>query len=161
VDRVAKVAMVIATSILGLLAGSGPASAVVVAYGSHIGDFTFLSQGGTAVAVPIRNAATSVAFNLPTQATVSITFSAECAAAGPLISTGVQVDVLVDGVLIPPTTANDFFCAANATAAFDGWVRASTTVAAVLPAGAHTVSIQGSTFADAGWLGDTTILVER
>jgi hypothetical protein len=102
--------------------------------------FSFTSTG----AVPLNNAgATSVSFNLNTAGPVVLTYSAECAvaaAAGDSV-TWMNLDVLHNGVVLPPTDSDDAFCTSNGTVASDGWVRASVTLVVPGVAGVNTISI--------------------
>jgi hypothetical protein len=162
--NLAKFAAVLSLSAAALPAVTAPASAVVAAFGFHTFSFTF-SPPGSLLPIAI-GAGTSVAFTLPAQANVAVTFSAECSVEAPAgdFSSYVDVDVLIDGVAVPPTAGtSDAFCSANGTAGFDSWVRPSITVVKLLAAGPHSVSVFGrpSTGATRGYLGITSVVVER
>lgn len=119
----------------------------------------------TATAVPLNaGGATTISFNLPSAGRKVLTYSAECATDAPAGNTGAWTDItiIVNGAAVAATAGtSDAFCAANGTAGFDGWTRASVTVVISGVAGANTVRIQstGQSGATGVWLSDTALVV--
>jgi hypothetical protein len=94
----------------------------------------------------------------------TIFYSAECAVAGLPEKHYLEIDIVVDGVELPPTGNNDAdaFCTANHTDTVDdGGVTATTSGrTASLPDGTHTVVIKAQTFGGApGTLGKSSLLI--
>ena len=122
---------------------------------------------GSFFAVPLTNAgALSLAFELGAAETKVLTYSAECAvgaAAGNTL-TWLELDILLNGVALPPTAGTfDAFCTSNGTADSDGWARQSITLAIPAVAGVNTItiraSIQNGVAGNIGWLGDTSLVI--
>lgn len=136
-----------------------PLHAALKANGAYPFNFTFT---GTALVPVTSTGGTSLVFN--GKGKHVITFSAECASEGTP-SQWVSVQILVDGVAVTPTSGTaDAFCAGNSTAVLDGWVTASYRVVTPnLAGGNHIVQVQGTTVpaTNDGWLGDTSLLVEK
>lgn len=156
------VAAIAAASIAGT---SIPASAEVALYAQRKGNFTF----STATAlVPLKaNGRTSLSFvfDETERGIRAITFSAECAvdAAAGSFTAWVDIDILVNGIAIPPTDlTSDAFCASNGTAGFDGWATQSITVAKKLAPGPQTIEVRArlNGGATGGWISDTALVVQ-
>ena len=162
--RFTRSALALALSAAAAAAFPSPSSALVVASGVHIGNFTFVAP---TTLVPINGVALALPFGVPSASRVVITYSAECAvnAAAGVNNAWVDIDIRIDGVLIVPPTLgpNDAFCTSNGTAGFDGWTHPSITVVATVAAGAHNVSIlaRRNGGATGGWVGDSSIVLER
>ena len=163
-SRFTKTALALALSAATVAMVPSPASALVVASGFRVANFTFVAP--TAI-VPINGAALAVPFFVPAPTRVVITFSAECAvdAVAGVNDAWIDIDIRIDGaVIVPPTGGTlEAFCTANGTAGFDGYTHPSITVVANVAAGAHNVSIlaRRNNGATGGWIGDSSIVLER
>ena len=121
----------------------------------HVGNTSYLA----AVFLPLSGAATTVSFSVPVAGIVSITFNAKCFVDGPSAQTYTDLDVLIDGIAVPPTNgAFDVFCGD-----YGGLTRTSLTVGKSLTAGNHTVRIRAATYNNAfqAFIGDSTLIVSR
>lgn len=117
------------------------------------------------VFLPLNTAgATSLSFNLDKAQKKVLTFSAECSVNAPAgnSSAWVDIDIIVNGVVVAPTTGNlDGFCSANGTAGFDGWETNSITVVIPGIVGANSVRIQARLNGGATglWFGERSLVV--
>jgi hypothetical protein len=138
---------------------AGTAHATVLASGSYIVNTT----GTTQQLVPLTSdGLTSLRFSLARPTRVVISFSAECANGGVDAAAYTEIDIVVDGVQVPPTRGNeDVFCSGDASAIVDNWVTASVNVAVELEAGNHAVKVRARSSDDAStwWLGDVSTVV--
>jgi hypothetical protein len=101
---------------------------------------------------------------LPAAGRKVLTYSAECSVDAPAgnSSAWVELDIIVNGVTIPPTVGtSDAFCGADGVAGFGGWVRPSITVVFAGLQGNNTISIKatGQAGATGIWLSDTALAV--
>jgi hypothetical protein len=108
--------------------------------------------------------ASTVSFNMPAAGKKVLTFSAECAVNAPAGNTiaWVDIDILVNGVVVSPTTGSqDAFCSANGTAGFDGWETNAITVVIPVVLGANNVRIQARLNGGATglWFGERALVV--
>ena len=118
--------------------------------------------------IPLDNAgATSINFttSAPNQGVV-ITYNAECSVAGTDNQTWLDIDIILDGVIVPPSDDDNAFCTDNATGGLTNWVSAVIVVATKAPlAGPHTVEVRGALHLfDAGdefRLDDSTVVVTQ
>lgn len=106
----------------------------------------------------------TVSFNMSAAGRKVLTFSAECSVNAPAGNTvgWVDIDILVNGVVVSPTTGSaDAFCAANGTLGFDGWETNSITVVIPVVAGANNVRIQARPNGGATglWFGERALVV--
>lgn len=158
---------VVAALVAGGLAAAGlagtsiDASAEVARSAYRNGNFTFSTA---TTLVPLNNnSKTKLGFrfrDIPEGWRI-ITYSAECAVAGTENS-WVDIDILVDGNVIPPTDgSSDAFCSGNATPGFDGWATQSITVAVQPGQGNHRIQIRArlNGGATGGWFGDTSLVI--
>ncbi len=108
---------------------------------------------------------TELRFVNPADGWVSITFSAECSVMSTVARSYLGIDILIDGVVVPPTGGDDAFCSSVNTTNVDSWTTASRTVAANLSAGAHRVKITAGVASTrsttAGWIDDWSLLIAR
>lgn len=76
-----------------------------------------------------------------------ITHSFECAVEGNDRITFLNLDILVDGVLVPPTASDNASCTStppdNDLMGLDDWVTTSLTVVRAVPGGSHVVVVRG------------------
>lgn len=140
---------------------SVPLYAKVVQDATHPGNFTFTAAG---TLIPLNGGgATSLSVNAKGKLVIS--YSAECETTGAWLS----IEILVDGVALSPTAGtSDAFCSdQDVQESLDSWTTATYVVATpTLLAGVHTVQIKGTVVAnggasDTGWLGDSSIVVEK
>lgn len=127
----------------------------------HAGNFSFTTT--TLVPLTASNA-TEVAFTASAPGPKVLMFSAECSVDAPAANNfaWVDIDILHNGVVVPPTTgSSDAFCSADGVAGFGGYNRPSITVVISAVAGSNTVSVQGRVNAGAtgGWLSDTSLVI--
>jgi hypothetical protein len=87
---------------------------------------------------------TSLMFNVFQTKKVVILFNAECSVDAFDDTTWVDIDVLVDGVAVPPSNGDNAFCTSTGDEQLQHWVRASTYVAKAVAAGSHTVQVRGT-----------------
>jgi hypothetical protein len=138
-----------------------PLSAAVRASATRPGNWTFAA--GTVATVPLTaSGATTLTFS--GSGKHMITYSAECAVSSTGLVGWLSLEILLDGVALPPTAGDvDAFCAANETAGFDAWATHTISVPTpALPTGAHTVVIRATVIAgESGWLGDSSLVVTK
>jgi hypothetical protein len=76
-----------------------------------------------------------------------ITHSFECAVEGNDTVTFFNLDILVDGVLVPPTASDNASCTStppdNDLMGLDDWVTTSITVVRSVPGGNHVILVRG------------------
>lgn len=117
------------------------------------------------VFVPLNSAgATTITFNSTVAGRKVLTYSAECSITAPAGNTSawLDLDILVNGVTMPPTVgSSDAFCGANSTAGYDGWMRNSITIVIPVVVGANTIRIQarGNAGTTGLWLSDSALVV--
>lgn len=85
---------------------------------------------------------TSLPLYLVKPAEVQIAFVAECTVAAPDERTWLNVDLLVDGIAITPTNADDAFCTSTGTNALNRWVSASRDASVSLSPGMHQIEVR-------------------
>jgi hypothetical protein len=141
-----------------------PVSAAVRASATRPGNWMF-PQGAVAT-VPLTTAgATTLTFS--GSGKHMITYSAECAVSSASSLAWLTIEIILDGVALPPTAGTvDAFCSGNGTAGFDGWTTHTISVPTpTLPTGTHTLVIQASlqsgVAGDSGWLGDSSLVVTK
>jgi hypothetical protein len=100
---------------------------------------------------------------VPATSEISIFFNAECTVDAPTDLVYLAVDILVDGVLIPPTGIDRAFCTATGDNALQHWVSAEANVYRIVAAGNHVVRVRAQLVNEAGGdtarIDDTTIIV--
>lgn len=75
---------------------------------------------------------------------VMITFNAECSVAGTDNGTWLDIDIMVDGVIVPPSDDDNALCTDNGTGALSNWVSATVVGVYTVPnSGPHTVEVRG------------------
>ena len=152
-------------TILALAVMSAPALADNLLILARPGNASFTSCA--TANIPLNPAGGIVfPFVNPVAGPVTITFTAECAVAGPLPdqSRWVSAVIFLDGTTAcVPTSGLNALCSGNGTAALDGWVGASVTCVRTLAAGAHTLRIQkvAGGGATSCWISDTSTVVTR
>jgi hypothetical protein len=87
---------------------------------------------------------TSLTFAVPQTRKVVLLFNAECSVDAFDDTTWVDIDVLVDGVVVPPSNGDNAFCTSTGDGQLQHWVNASTYVARTVAAGSHTVQVRGT-----------------
>ena len=148
----AGVAAIVATAAVAGLKASG----------AYPANFSFATA--TALVPLTSTGATSLSWNQGSAGKKILTFSAECSVDAPTgnNSAWVDLDIIVNGVVVPPTVGtSDAFCGANGIAGFDAWVRPSITVVVVGAAGANTAQVRARLNAGAtgGWVSDTSTVI--
>jgi hypothetical protein len=131
-------------SLLSVMLAALPSSAAIKASANRTTSVIF--SDALAHLIPLTGGgATSLNFNTAAAGQqVVITFNAECSVAGTDHQTWLDLDIMVDGVIVPPTNSDNAFCTDHGTGALDSWVSASTVVVYKVPlAGAHTLEIRG------------------
>lgn len=137
------------------------ASAEMARSATHTGNFTFATP---TTLVPLNNnGKTRLGFRFrdTPEGWRIITYSAECSVSGP-IGGWVDIDIIVDGNVIPPTDSTaDAFCSALEGAGFDTWATQSITVAVQLGQGSHRIQIRArlNGGATGGWLSDSSLVI--
>jgi hypothetical protein len=98
--------------------------------------------------------------------TVIIQFNAECAVVGKDYSTWLNIDILVDGVPVPPSNGDNAMCTSIGGDIGGHWVSAITSVVAVVPTpGSHLLQVRGSfgfsqfSSGDFWWIDDSSTVV--
>jgi hypothetical protein len=144
-----------------LVLGSALVAVTLVAYASvkvsatRSNNFQWVSA--TAV-IPLDDAGDVViGWNETAKGKRWLAYSAECSASGGNTFSWIDIDVLVNGVAIPPTAGTtDGFCSPG-----NGYNRAAITMAIPVKAGFNDVQIIGrlDAGATAGWLGDTALVI--
>jgi hypothetical protein len=75
---------------------------------------------------------------------VIVTFNAECSVAGTDNMTWLDIDIMVDGVIIPPSNNDNAFCTDHGTGSLSNWVSATVVGVYTVPsAGQHIVEVRG------------------
>ena len=108
-------------------------------------------------------AGTDLVVFTPGAAELAVFFNAECSVDSLSDGTYLAIDILVDGVLIPPTGIDRAFCTGTGDNALQHWVSAEANVYRVVPAGNHLVRVRAQLVAegagDNGRIDDTSLLV--
>ncbi len=101
-------------------------------------------------------------FSNPSSGLVAIFFNAECQLIGRPQSI-VNVDILIDGTIVPVTNGDDAFCAGRGVGVEGGWARHSLTVARTLSAGTHSLRVKATALGvhTGARLDNITVLVAR
>jgi len=153
-------------TLLALALATVPSQAVIKANTNRTNSTIFTD--GNLHSIPLNNSgATTLAFTTgANNQKVVITFNAECSVAGTDHVTWLDVDILVDGVIVAPSSSDNAFCTDHGTGALDSWVSAVTVVVYTVPlAGNHAVEVHGTLKVfDAGdqWrIDDSTTLVTQ
>ena len=108
-------------------------------------------------------AGTDLIIGVPNTSEISIFFNAECSvdAANDLVY--LAVDILVDGVLIPPTGIDRAFCTGTGDNALQHWVSAEANVYRIVAAGNHVIRVRaqlvGEAAGDTARIDDTSLIV--
>jgi hypothetical protein len=90
--------------------------------------------------------------NLGEDELLIIWFAAECSVAAPDRATWLDLDILVNGVALPPTNNDNAFCTSTGSNALDSWVSTAihgaivgaTTVPAVVGGPPYTIQVRGT-----------------
>lgn len=162
---------ILATALVaGAAAGSASAEVLAVATSLDVQNFGFTPDKVLDLNGPLPFG-TSIPFTVTTPSRVIVSFDAECSVGGPGSANFVNLDIVlqpapagVPGGVLPPTNSADAFCTSNGTLANDGWVTASRSVFAAVPAGTYSVRIVARTSANNGFLGqlgDMSLIVSR
>ena len=127
-----------------------------------------ITGAGLAVFVQLTDGgATSVAFvTTVANQRVVVTYNAECRVTALDHVTWLNTDILVDGIVAPPSTSDNALCTSNNNVSGGNWVSATTTVVRIVPfAGVHTVSVRATLVgfaAGESWrLDDSALVIER
>lgn len=134
----------------------------------------FTVGAGTASCVPATfiplNAAGSTTLPFVTtqdNQRVVVSYNAECSVKGTTFLRWLNIDVFVDGVLIPPSSDDNAFCTSHGNNSLDGWAQVISQNVFVVPdAGIHFVAVRGNLVGcndteDDQWrVDDSTTLVE-
>lgn len=75
---------------------------------------------------------------------VVIIFSAECSVDAADTRTWIDLDILVDGVAVPPTNSDNAFWTSNGNDQLDSWGTPSVNCMVELEPGLHTFQVQGT-----------------
>jgi hypothetical protein len=117
--------------------------------------------------LPINGGATFLNFaTTVANQRVVVFFNAECAVKGTDRNTQVNVDVLIDGVVAPPSNGDDVFCADLGDNLLHHWARPSINVWRIIPQpGVHQVRVVSRMFnfnaGDQYRLDDSSTIVMR
>lgn len=138
------------------------AEAKVLAFATRASNFSFTSA--TALVPLDASGTTTLTVTNPKAKAVNyvLTYSAECAAIGGSTNAWLDLDVMVNGSAVAPTSGSaDAFCASNGGASYGNWLRPSITLVVPLLPGANSIQIQGrlDNGATGGWLGDSSLVV--
>jgi hypothetical protein len=128
--------------------------------------------GTAAVFVPLNNAGSTAMTIVTTQDNqrVVISYNAECQVVATNQTTALSINILVDGVQVPPSDSDNAFCTSDNVAG--NWVSAVTTgVLVIQEPGLHTVQVQAQVFSghsnvlvppgSVATLDDTSIIVMK
>lgn len=93
-----------------------------------------------------------------------IYFNAECSVASTTHFDGLRVEILVDGLVTPPTGPSIMFCTADGDGTLDNWVTAAADASVDVGAGTHTIELRGhmigvGVVGDDWWIGDLSLIV--
>jgi hypothetical protein len=108
-------------------------------------------------------AGTDLVVSTPGVTELAVFFNAECTVDAPDDSTWLAIEILVNGVLIPPTGVDRAFCTSTGDNALQHWVSAAANVYRLVGAGNHVVRVRaqlvGEVAGDNGRIDDTSIIV--
>ena len=124
---------------------AGQAGADVIATRTNTVAFT-VSDGAVHL-IPLNNTGGTFFsfFTLRDNERVVISFNAECSVKGPNSFKWLNIDILVDGVMAPPSSNDNAFCTSRGDNLLVGWVSAVTIVVFVVPdPGLHLVQVRGN-----------------
>lgn len=142
------------TAVLGLTLVSAPAWSTILLVASNVATISDTVGPYPATSVMIRSFATTVPNQL-----VRVIYNAECAIDGPTTN-WLNDDILIDGVVLPPSNSDNALCSGNGTAGLDGWTSVVTQVYARVPnAGVHTINVIVQPSVATGWRIDDQSLV--
>lgn len=101
---------------------------------------------GTASCAPLTTLQTVRFVTLRDNQRVVVAFTGECTVKSPDTISWLNIDLVIDGVEIPPTqTTDNALCTSQGTNTLDGWVGATTTGVFVVPEpGIHTLIVRAS-----------------
>jgi hypothetical protein len=148
-----------------LVASASPGHAITLIYKtSYTGNQVYATEGGPTLVDLGEGNGTSFTVKTPVPARLAIFLNAECAVSAADTNTWLQLDILVDGVEAAPTNGTgNAFCTADGAAGLDHWITAASDASVDVPAGSHTIQLQGAvTLADPGdvWeVGDLSLIV--
>jgi len=118
--------------------------------------------------LPINFAATAINFTTtaPNQR-VAVFFNAECAVKGTDRNSQVNVNIIIDNVIVPPSVGDDVFCVDLGDNILHNWTRPSMNVWRVVPAaGVHVLRVTAQMFnftpgVDQYRIDDSSVIVTR
>ncbi|SEM05687.1 hypothetical protein SAMN04489760_103105 [Syntrophus gentianae] len=117
--------------------------------------------------LPINGSKTTLTFTTTTaNQRVVVLFNAECSVKSSDHYTYVDTDIMIDGVIAPPSTSDNALCTSDGSNLPANWVSASTNVVRVVPAaGVHTlkvrVSLKNFTSGEQYWIDDISVIVMK
>jgi hypothetical protein len=139
------------------------AFAVIPLDATRPGNFTF-TVNPTSIPLNSTNATTLAFSTTADNQAIMIKYSAECGVTGTGVGQWLDIDILVDGVAVPPTAGTaDAFCTTDKVFSSNSWKMVGVNALYTVPVkGAHTIQIQGKLFgAKTGWLGDSSLVIYR
>lgn len=149
--------------LLGLMAS--PAFALLPLTAAHPGNFTFTTDG-TLLPLSASGATTLRFRTTAAEQKVVIAYNAECSFASTTKQAWIGVDIIVDGVTVPPSnepSSFDAMCTSDGTGD-NNWTRAVMNAVYVVPAaGLHDIQIKAtmSNGTGTGWYGDSSLIIWR
>jgi hypothetical protein len=100
---------------------------------------------GTPHLLNLDGKGTSLKVSVPTARGLAILFEAKCSVAARDDTTFIDIEVLVDGIAVPPSNVPDnALCTSTGDGALHHWVRAGVNVARNVGAGTHTIQVRGT-----------------
>jgi hypothetical protein len=147
----------VASAIFALLANTANADVLhrLVMPGNFLTNFT------TTQFLPLSAGTYEIGFWVPTTGLVDISYNAECAANSTTADSWVGIEILVDNVVVAPSSPYKAFCSSKGSSKYD-WGSATSTVAPWLTAGFHKAKVRASYIGSGfGWIGDAILTVTR
>jgi len=145
--------------LLGLAAGQASAAFSLFAQGPT--NFTFTTDD-TALPLSVGGATTRTFKTTVANERVVIAYNAECGYATTTAGDWTGVDIVVDGVVIPPSNSDDAMCTSDGTNSYK-WIRPIMNVFYTVPtAGTHTIQVKGRiSGTGTAWYGDSTLIITK
>jgi hypothetical protein len=108
-------------------------------------------------------AGTDLLISTPAVTELSLLFNAECSVDAADDSTYIAIEIIVNGVVIPPTGIDRAFCTSTGDNALQHWVSAEANAYRVVGAGNHIIraraQLVGEVAGDNGRIDDTSMIV--
>lgn len=130
-------------------------------------DLLFASTNSNVQLGPGKKVVGSGVFHCPTRQRVVVRFNAECAIETDNPNNWVNVDIRLNGNLLPPTEQPVFdpnaLCSGNHTVAIDGWLSGLSSGIGRCKRGNNTVTVEAfeQVPVSTWWIDDVTLTVEK